>query len=183
MAVGPASSGTTEGWLVSAPSAGTFSLREHVRLSSEPLVSSPRVFDEPSKPEVAVVDEPKPAPRAEIEQPKIATPKLPATPEDAQPSAPVPEKLTPELAAVPLAKIKHQVIACYRDSIPKDNDGVTIHAHTTINIRVAPDGHVTFARFDPPLAPKAQSCASGVVQQALFPKARTESVLALPLSL
>jgi len=181
VAVGPTSPGTTEEWLVSSPSAGTFSLREHVRLSSEPLVSSSHVFEEPSKPEVAVVDEPEPAPTSEIDRPKVAPPKLPAT--DEPPSAPVPEMLTPELATVPLAEIKRLVAACYRDSIPKNNDGVTIHAHTTINIRVAPDGHVAFARFDPPLAPKAQSCASAVVQQARFPKARTESVLSLALNL
>lgn len=184
VAVGPASPGTTEGWLVSAPSAGTFSLREHVRLSSEPLVPSPRVFEEPSKPEVAVAGEPEPTPRPELEQPKVAATKLPAPPEtDDQPSAPVPEMLTAELAAVPLAEIKRLVTACYRDSLPKDNEGVTVHAHTTLNIRVAPDGHVAFARFDPPLAPKAQSCASGVVQQARFPEARTESALVLALNL
>jgi hypothetical protein len=98
-------------------------------------------------------------------------------------SASLPESLTKELASASLANIAREVESCYRRNMPRGNEGVTIHAQTTVNIRIAPDGHVVFARFDPPLAPEAQACASGVVQSATFPRARTESVLVLPLVL
>jgi hypothetical protein len=39
---------------------------------------------------------------------------------------------------------------------------------TTVHLGVGPDGAVTSARFDPPVAPDVNACASGAIYKARF---------------
>ena len=179
VAVGPASRGVTEGWLVTGPSTGVFDLAHGRRLHGFPSVSDPISLVPPPAPSA----EPPSPPSVEVEPaPAVKAP----APVSLQPPAPIapslPEVLTADLAAATLQSIAQGVTACHRNAMPR-TDGVTIRAQTRISIHVAPNGQVTFARFDPPLSPRAQTCASGVVQGATFPRARIESVLELPLRL
>ncbi len=182
VAVGPASRGVTEGWLVTGPSTGVFDLARNRRLHGFPSVSDPIFLVPPPAPST----EPAPPPtvKGDVDldpRPGIKPPSRPTHLDPpAEPS--LPEVLTTDLAAATLQRIAQDVTACYRNALPR-TDGVTIRAQTRISIRVAPDGHVAFARFDPPLSPRAQTCASSVVQRAAFPRARVESVLELPLRL
>lgn len=175
VAVVPIGSGDAEGWLMKAPSTGTYSIEHETQLAMGPLTTEPP---------------------ADRKQPDAAPPALTATVGKSRPSgdgaaAPevdsatesLPESLTSESASSVLASIASEVKRCHRDAVPSSQGGVTIRAQTTITIQVAPDGHVSFARFDPPLMPQAQRCASAVVQRAQFPRARTESALRLPLTM
>lgn len=81
--------------------------------------------------------------------------------------------LTTEQIQPVLESISRQVQACHRTHVPHDTN-LTIRASTTIWIQIAPDGHVTYARFVPPLIPSAQTCASRVVQTAKFPKSSSD---------
>ena len=170
VSVGPSGSGAGESWLMKAPLTGTYSLASKAQLSVGPLDASSETDPEVGLPEPA---------KSWQRPPSIAAANDAAKVEE----EPLPEMLTNQSASSVLATIASGVEACHREAIPVSQDGVTVHARTTITIRVASDGHVVFARFDPPLVPKAQSCASGVVQQATFPAARKESILQLPLHL
>ncbi len=187
VAVGPASRGVTEGWLVTGPSTGVFDLARSRRLHGFASVSDPISLvpppspstQAPSLPKVEVGAEPAPDAKAPTHSPAPVDPPAPIS--SSLPEA-LPEVLTADLAAATLESIAQGVTACHRNAVP-NTDGVTIRVQTRISIRVAPDGHVAFARFDPPLSPRAQTCASGVVQGATFPRARVESLLELPLRL
>jgi hypothetical protein len=45
---------------------------------------------------------------------------------------------------------------------------VRVTVSTKLTLRVGEDGTVTFARFDPPLAPDAQACASRAIYKTRF---------------
>ena len=171
VSVGPSGSGAGESWLMESPLTGTYSLAGKAQLSVGPLDTSAEPNSKVGLPEPA---------KSWQRPPSSAAVKADAANVEEEP---LPEMLTNQSASSVLAAIASQVEACHREAIPVSQDGVTVRVRTTITIRVAPDGHVVFARFDPPLVPKAQSCASGVVQQATFPAARKESVLQLPLHL
>ncbi|PIE05875.1 MAG: hypothetical protein CSA75_02460 [Sorangium cellulosum] len=204
VAVGPAKRyGSTEGWLVTGPSVGTFSLANRTRLSTSAIVSEPISLEaslastEPSTEKSSTGSDLKTATGARAErlakavhQGELAVkaagdtnqgrpPK--STKDDFGDAVGLPKTLTKQLASPVLSSIRDGVTACYQDARPLQDSGVVVHAHTNIKIRVAPDGHVVFARFDPPLAPTAQACASRLVESARFPRARGESVLTLSL--
>jgi hypothetical protein len=48
---------------------------------------------------------------------------------------------------------------------------VRVTVSSKLSLRVGDDGLVTFARFDPPLAPAAQSCAAASIYKTRFPHA------------
>ncbi|MCU0694346.1 MAG: hypothetical protein MUF54_23405 [Polyangiaceae bacterium] len=118
----------------------------------------------------------KPALPAASEPQSASRPSLPAPP------PPLPVRLDALLASGPVGHLVQSVRACYRDNTPAPT-GVTVRVETSIRIEVAPDGHVAFAHFDPPLAPKAQLCASAVVAHTQFPRAQLASTLNVPLTL
>ena len=78
--------------------------------------------------------------------------------------------LTLQLAQATLNTISDRVRECHRAHVVPGQEGLRLRASTHLTIRVAPDGHVEWARFDPPLIPAAQTCASAVVKEALFPR-------------
>jgi len=47
-------------------------------------------------------------------------------------------------------------------------DNVTVMVSTTVRIEVSPDGSVQSARFDPPVAPDVNGCASGAIYRTHF---------------
>ncbi|MDB4992815.1 MAG: hypothetical protein JWM74_247 [Myxococcaceae bacterium] len=47
---------------------------------------------------------------------------------------------------------------------------VRVTVSSKLSLRVGDDGLVTFARFDPPLAPAAQSCAAASIYKTRFPR-------------
>lgn len=175
--VGPASRGNTEGWLLIGPSTGYFDATIGQRVAGHSYVDQPLVLhrsETPSSPPVMVQPT---QPQRDLSAPSpVASPKI-------RPPQPLPNALDDHLAATTLQAIRQNITACYRRHLPSSNEGVTIHAQIHISIHVAPDGHVTFARFDPPLSPRAQSCASEAVQNAAFPSARESSVLELSMQL
>jgi ferric-dicitrate binding protein FerR (iron transport regulator) len=68
--------------------------------------------------------------------------------------------------ANPEAAIASAVRACLAERPRADN--VTVVVSTTVRIGVGPDGAVTSARFDPPVAPDVNACASGAIYKAHF---------------
>ena len=174
-------SGGSEGWLVRGVSTSVFAVDPVRRLENHPSVDEPFAIDSLLESPRELVANP-PKPRLDHDREKRESVRPSSSQEPPVPNAPLlPEVLTVELAASTLETVAQGVLACYRLAVPSQINGVTIQAQTTIVMRIAPDGHVVFARFDPPLSPKAQVCASGIVQEASFPRAKAESVLELPL--
>ncbi len=180
--VGSTAASDSRSWLLTAPANRNFPINSLAARDEHRGKSSPGAENEENRHEVR--------PESESAPPHAARPRRASAPDKGDSSDPrelaapsLPEALDEDSAAAALARIAAAVEACARQEMPDGNDQVTIHVYTTIRIRVAPDGHVAYARFEPPLAPKAQSCASAEVRRARFPRARTESFLSLPLSL
>ena len=98
-------------------------------------------------------------------------------PGDVKPPVPVvaahdghPAALPPRTVAVPEtnpeAVIASAVRACLAERPRADN--VTVVVSTTVRVGLGPDGTVTSARFDPPVAPDVNACASGAIYKARF---------------
>jgi hypothetical protein len=66
----------------------------------------------------------------------------------------------------PEAVIASAVRGCLAERPRADN--VTVVVSTTVRLGVGPDGTVTSARFDPPVAPDVNACASGTIYKARF---------------
>ena len=179
VAVGPATrSNVTEGWLVVAPGQATFSTdgAKSARYAVNPPAPIARLdgHSDPAGDEGIAAD---PADVSAAPDEEAADPAPPTRPHVTPPikDASLPEMLTPALAAGTLGSLRQQIETCYRGSAPPSTSDVTRRVQTTVRITVAPDGHVLFGVFDPPLTPRAQVCASGVVAAAKFPKSRVES--------
>ena len=194
-----------EGWVVSGPSTRVFGLEPVRELENRSTVVDPISVDSEPLSEVQGEEKKPPQPYVAKTAPvALAVPAAEVVPEAVGTAVPesaakgevrallsrdspypaassLPGTLTPGLAAATLRQIAQEVTVCQRSAVPSKLDGVTITAQTKIVIRVAPDGHVIFARFDPPLQPKAQVCASGVVHGTMFPRTSGESMLELPL--
>jgi hypothetical protein len=92
------------------------------------------------------------------------------------------ESLSAEAARPALDALRVAIRGCLASVLDAPSrEGVKVSVQTTVHITVAPDGHVSFGRFDPPLGPKAQACASEALVKAKFPPARSQSSLRLPL--
>jgi len=59
------------------------------------------------------------------------------------------------------------VRACVASQLREATVRVTVSS--TLSLKVADDGSVYFARFNPPLAPEAQDCASRIIYKTRFP--------------
>ncbi len=179
-------------WIMTAPSTASFSL-DGARTSTF------LERDEPAHSPVAVAPESPPATAAQstvaAEPSKIAAVAPPSAPHN--PSSPLaapattaasegpselPEVLTPELARSSLDSIAAQVTDCHRRlSKSPAETGLKVTVQTTVFLTIAPDGHMTMGRFDPPLSPDVQACASNVLLATHFARARNTSNLQLPL--
>lgn len=174
VAVGPVSEGPTERWLVVAPQQASFSLDGARTARYRPLAAVPSapVTTEAEPIAAATPENTEPAPQT-VQPPKSeqAT-KAPAP-------APLPDKLTPALVRRELASLRQQIERCYRQAAASAPAGVSVSVHTSVLMQVSPAGHVRYARFDPPMQPEAQVCASAAVSSATFPRAQHESTLTL----
>ncbi|MBI5532063.1 MAG: FecR domain-containing protein [Deltaproteobacteria bacterium] len=201
VAVGPRSKrGQGTGWLMVAPSGASFTLdgaRASTFLPYEPSslpaiavaaatdVSHPLQPSGPSAagdpPRVAVVVPTAPAPKGVPQVPAVAT-QQPAEPVEAPPPTELPDTLTEALAQATLDSIRAQVVDCHRRLRPvAESEGLKLTVQSSLNMTIAPDGHMTMGRFDPPLVAEVQACANAVVLSAAFPKAKNPSTLRLAL--
>jgi ferric-dicitrate binding protein FerR (iron transport regulator) len=64
--------------------------------------------------------------------------------------------------------IESAVLACMAERPHPDN--VTVLVHTTLYLEIGDDGSVRTARFDPPVAPEVNGCASSAIYKAHFPQ-------------
>jgi FecR-like protein len=64
--------------------------------------------------------------------------------------------------------IESAVLACMAERPYPDN--VTVLVHTTLYLEIGDDGSVRTARFDPPVAPEVNGCASSAIYKAHFPQ-------------
>jgi ferric-dicitrate binding protein FerR (iron transport regulator) len=86
----------------------------------------------------------------EVHAPSVTSPR----------SAPAAAEVDPEVA------IASAVRACLAERPHADN--VTVMVSTTVRISLAADGTVSSAKFDPPVAPDVNACASGAIYKARF---------------
>jgi hypothetical protein len=59
---------------------------------------------------------------------------------------------------------------------PRD-ENVTVFVHTTLYLDIGDDGSVRSARFDPPVAPEVNDCASSAIYRSHFPR---DTAVAIP---
>jgi ferric-dicitrate binding protein FerR (iron transport regulator) len=80
--------------------------------------------------------------------------------------------------ADPEKAIAGAVLACARSQAGDSErpEDVTITVSSKLVLRIGDDGAVMSARFEPPLAPEVQTCASGVIYGARFPAAGTRTI-------
>jgi hypothetical protein len=74
--------------------------------------------------------------------------------------------VAPVAEVSPEAAIGSAVRSCLADHPRADN--VTVVVSTTVHLGLAPDGTVSSARFDPPVAPDVNACASGAIYKVHF---------------
>jgi hypothetical protein len=178
--------GPTTRWLLGAHAQGSFSLDGARRASFSSWSPRPRAPVVASQPpgespvaEAAVESSAESGPAAGPTKPHDDPPVRAAKPpveEDA-----IPEQLTLALADATIGPMVAGIHDCYRSAASTMAPGVKVTVQSSLSITVAPDGHVVFARFDPPLKPDAQVCASGVVKNAKFPRAVRPSQLQVEL--
>jgi hypothetical protein len=80
--------------------------------------------------------------------------------------------------ADPEKAIAGAVLACARAQASGSErpEDVTITVSSKLVLRIGDDGAVMSARFEPPLAPEVQTCASGVIYGARFAAAGTRTI-------
>ncbi|MGH7440886.1 MAG: hypothetical protein ACRENE_34855, partial [Polyangiaceae bacterium] len=81
---------------------------------------------------------------------------------------------SPEPAADPEAALQAAVKACMDPGAHAEN--VTVVVSTTLHLDLADDGTVRAARFEPPVAPDVNVCASPSIYRARFPHGGTATI-------
>jgi hypothetical protein len=154
VAVGPTSErGHTQGWLMTAPATGTFSLDGASTGHVEQGKPAPEGTAAARKPARAPAAAPTPAPAAPAQATGAPTP-LPIQPTDDE-----------------LTRGAEQVAATVRSCFAKHTEsdqGMRISAHSKLSIDIAPGGNIQTLHFNPPLAPSVQRCSAGVMQSVHF---------------
>jgi hypothetical protein len=79
---------------------------------------------------------------------------------------PAPARSTPVVEVPADAAIASAVRSCLAERPRGDN--VTVVVSTTVHLALGSDGTVKSARFDPPVAPDVNACASGAIYKARF---------------
>jgi hypothetical protein len=153
VAVGPATTGATEGFVLHAGDQGSFTLdgktgtvQRAATAELEPAVTPP----------ARVVQRPPSAP--------------PAAPIASLPETPTTAELERGLDGVAAA-----VTRCFLDHTKSGEVRVT--ARTELSATVRPDGSISELAFDPPLAPAVQACAVGAGRAGKFPASEKGAVV------
>ncbi|WP_394846481.1 FecR family protein [Pendulispora brunnea] len=151
VAVGPIpSAGLTEGTVVNAPA--------HVEFETADISGSFRLDRTPTSIRTPV--------QLGGHRPDASRPQLRET---------LAREKTPDVrtASAPAAPMKPEEIiakgvrACVASQLREATVRVTVSSK--LSLKVAEDGSVYFARFNPPLAPEAQECASRIIYKTRFP--------------
>jgi ferric-dicitrate binding protein FerR (iron transport regulator) len=159
--------GSTLGALLTAPAhaeftaseaEGTLALTHDPAVVRAPVSLGPSAQLRPAFPSVAVAPAPKP------ESGDVRPPPVPVVREGHPASPPLRTVAAPE--ANPEVVIASAVRACLAERPRADN--VTVVVSTTVRLGVGQDGTVTTARFDPPVAPDVNACASGAIYKTRF---------------
>ncbi|HEY3819109.1 MAG TPA: FecR domain-containing protein [Polyangiaceae bacterium] len=103
-----------------------------------------------------------PAPKAE---PEAKASPVAAPPHEGHPAT-APQRSVTAPEPNPESVIASAVRACLAERPRADN--VTVVVSTTVRLGVGADGSVTSARFDPPVAPDVNACASAVIYKTRF---------------
>lgn len=179
----PPRTGPTYGQLVTAPA--------HVELDVADPATAVRVDHErasvrapvslgPGEPALASAKgEPAPPPKtrpAATPLPAVAPPsgvvEAPARKPDAQVAAPPPPAVSSSVIA---AAVRECVVAAR-----KGRPEIRVTVSSTLRLRVAPDGEIQSAVFDPPLSPEVQGCAATKIYGA---KLDTTGAVEVPIQL
>lgn len=173
VAVGSAKArGHTQGWLMTAPATGTFSL-DGARTGQ---------VDQGTKAETrsAPTALPHPAPSVLETQAgrRTAAPKTARNaPAGALPEAPPSADL--DRGATQVVDV---VRSCFAQKT-ESSAGLRTTAHPTLSIQVAPDGRITTLRFSPPLAPPVQRCSATAMSSVHFQPSRRGATVTRTLTL
>jgi hypothetical protein len=163
--------GSTLGTLLTAPAHAEFTANDAegtLTLSHDPsTVRTPVALGASTAvrsaglPAVAVAAPVKVEP-GDVRPPPVAA----APPHEGQHPVAAPPHAVAAVEPNPEATIAAAVRSCLAERPRADN--VTVVVSTTVRVGLAPDGTVTSARFDPPVAPDVNACASGAIYKARF---------------
>jgi hypothetical protein len=161
--------GSTLGALVTAPAHAEFTIGDieaTVALSHDPAaLRAPMALlasSLPSRNGYQATALP-PLPKAEIAE--VRPSGVPSRP-DGHAVGPAPARSTPVVEVPADAAIASAVRSCLSERPRGDN--VTVVVSTTVHLALGSDGTVKSARFDPPVAPDVNACASGAIYKARF---------------
>ncbi|HEY5242791.1 MAG TPA: hypothetical protein VIJ22_15035 [Polyangiaceae bacterium] len=160
--------GSTLGSLLTAPAHAEFTTSDAegtLTLSHDPAVLRAPVSLGASTPVRAGLPSVALAPAARAETGEVRPPVAATAPHETHPAPPLPHTVA-AVEPSPEAAIASAVRACLAERPRADN--VTVVVSTTVRLGLGPDGAVTSARFDPPVAPDVNVCASGTIYKAHF---------------
>jgi ferric-dicitrate binding protein FerR (iron transport regulator) len=160
--------GSTLGSLLTAPAHAEFTTSDAegtLTLSHDPAVLRAPVSLGASTSVRGGLPSVAPAPAAKAETGEVRPPVVATAPHEGHPSTPLPHSVA-SVEPSPEAAIASAVRACLAERPRADN--VTVVVSTTVRLGLGPDGAVTSARFDPPVAPDVNVCASGTIYKARF---------------
>jgi ferric-dicitrate binding protein FerR (iron transport regulator) len=161
--------GSTLGALLTAPAhaefttsdaEGTLSLSHDPAVLRAPVTLGASTTARPGLPSLAIAASPK------AESGEVRPPVVLAAAREGHPASPPPHGVAAATEPNPEMVIASAVRACLAERPRADN--VTVVVSTTVRLGVGPDGTVTSARFDPPVAPDVNACASGAIYKARF---------------
>ncbi len=179
--------GSTLGALVTAPAhaefsagdaEGTLDVTHDPGAVRAPVTLATATGSVQPRPVLPSAGAPTAAPRSEPAEPHGAVAGAVAAPH-AEPHAAAPGVATPHPAPTetnPEVAIASAVRSCIAEHQPSDH--VTLVVSTTVRVEVDADGSVLHARFEPPVAPDVNGCASAAIYRTRF--ARGGGSFAIP---
>lgn len=181
VSLGPAPRvGSTLGALVTAPAHAEFAAGDEESLTTTHDPSAVRppgsttmsAQARPSSPAAAAVS----PPRSEVAESRqagaagvaaVGAAVAGAPRAEARPGAPPVQHVPTAVDSNPQASIAAAVRGCLAERLRADN--VTVEVNTVVRLDVDADGTVLHARFDPPVTPDVNACASGAIYRTRFP--------------
>jgi ferric-dicitrate binding protein FerR (iron transport regulator) len=162
--------GSTLGSLLTAPAHAEFSADDaeaSLTVTHDPVTvraATPMGAAAQARPSAAVAVAPRPKP--EVSEVRAGPPAVRA---ETHPGAvPPPQHAPPAPEPNPEWAIASAVRACLAERPRADN--VTVEVSTVVRLEVEADGSVLQARFDPPVAPDVNACASSAIYRTRFPR-------------
>ncbi len=166
--------GTVLGTLVVAPAHAEFSAGLPATLvvtHDASILRQPTVLASAELPPPAVVVAPPVSSKAE---PNATRPSSIASPRSEVRSTPSSIASSAASESDPTAAVANAVRACMAEQTPAEN--VTVQVKTTLYLSLQDDGSVRAARFEPPVAPDVNECATPAIYKAHFAHGGSVSV-------